>query len=470
MPGAVAPFPTSIDALSDHQVETALLGIAGHIAAAQCRFLQYLAEFDARKLWAACDGVTSCAHWVSWKIGMNIRTANEHLRIARALRKLPVVTAAFAAGELTYSKVRAISRVIGDDTSTLVRIAQQLADGTSNLPNTRVADPEAAERVLLAIARYGTAAHLERLIHATRQLITPPQNQAARRSLSWRWADDGTLELRARLTPEEGARLIAEIEARTPKRTPTAPDLAPQPADLVERAREQEPGLVADGIAARRADALMALVTGRTEDGKVVERGHAEVIVHVDASTGTARLDGGPALAPATARRLACDAKVQLLLDDRAGNRMYLGRSHRLASDAQVRALTARDGERCQFPGCPHTRYLNAHHIIPWQAGGPTDIDNLIMICTYHHTVVHDHGYRIHRVNGRWEFRRPDGTPVPEAAEPLSGKAESLVEMHTRAGLHINHTTIKTKWQGDSLDIDYVLGLLLLPKRIPAAA
>ncbi|HLU57786.1 MAG TPA: DUF222 domain-containing protein, partial [Pseudonocardia sp.] len=100
MPGAVAPFPTPIDALSDHQVETALLGIAGHVAAAQCRFLQYLAEFDTRKLWAACDGVTSCAHWVSWKIGMNIRTANEHLRIARALRKLPVVTAAFAAGEL----------------------------------------------------------------------------------------------------------------------------------------------------------------------------------------------------------------------------------------------------------------------------------------------------------------------------------------------------------------------------------
>jgi len=92
------------------------------------------------------------------------------------------------------------------------------------------------------------------------------------------------------------------------------------------------------------------------------------------------------------------------------------------------------------------------------------------MICTYHHTVVHDHGYRIQRVNGRWEFRRPDGTPVPEVAEPLSRKAESLVEMHTRAGLHINHTTIKTKWQGDSLDIDYVLGLLLLPKRIPAAA
>ncbi|HLU56089.1 MAG TPA: DUF222 domain-containing protein, partial [Pseudonocardia sp.] len=144
-------------------MEVGLLGIAGHIAAAQCRFLQYLAEFDARKLWAARDGVTSCAHRVSWKIGMNIRTADEHLRTARTLRKLPLITQAFAADELTYSTVRAISRVIGDDTSTLERISQQLADATSHLPNTRAADPEAAERVLLAIARYGTAAHLERL-------------------------------------------------------------------------------------------------------------------------------------------------------------------------------------------------------------------------------------------------------------------------------------------------------------------
>src|SRR5690606_34899141 len=97
------------------------------------------------------------------------------------------------------------------------------------------------------------------------------------------------------------------------------------------------------------------------------------------------------------------------------------------------------------------------HH--PWQAGPPTS--TLIMICTFHHTVVHDHGYRIHRVNGRWEFRRPDATLVPEAADPLSGKAESLVEMHTRGGLHINHKTISSKRPGDSVDIDYVPGLHL---------
>jgi hypothetical protein len=390
--------------------------------------------------------------------------------IARALHQLPLITEASAARELSYSKVRAITRVIGTDTSALVRIAAQLAAGTSGIRNATVTDPGTAEKILLSIARHGTASHLETLIRAARQLIAPPEDLAARRSVTWRWADDGCLELRVRLTPDQGATLIAAIEAQTPKRKPTAPDPEPVPADLVERAREQEPGLVVDGVPARRADALLALVTGHTDAGTVVERGNAEVVVHVDASTRTARLDGGPTLAPATAARLACDAKVQLLLDDRTGNRMYLGRSRRLASDAQVRALTARDGQRCQFPGCPHTRYLNAHHIIPWEVGGPTDIDNLIMICSFHHKVVHEHGYEIDRVDGRWVFRRPDGTPVPDAAEPLSGKAESLVEMHARARLCIDHTTISSKWEGDSLDVDYVLSLLLLPKRITPAA
>ncbi|HLS77140.1 MAG TPA: DUF222 domain-containing protein [Nocardia sp.] len=366
--------------------------------------------------------------------------------------------------------MRAITRVIGTDTAALVRIVAQLAAGTSGIRNATVTDPETAERILLAIARHGTAGHLETLIRAARQLVAPPEDLAARRSVTWRWADDGTFELRARLTPEQGAPLIAAIESQVPKRTPTAPDPEPVPADLVERAREQEPGLIADGVAARRADALLALVTGHTDNGKVVQRGNVEIVVHVDASTRTACLDNGPQLTPVTAARLACDAKVQLLLDDRTGNRMYLGRSRRLASDAQVRALTARDGQRCQFPGCPHTRYLNAHHIIPWEHGGPTDIDNLIMICSHHHKVIHDHGYQIDRVDDRWAFRRPDGSPIPETPTPPTGKAESLVEMHTRARLHIDHTTISPNWDDDPLDVDYVLSLPLQPKRITPAA
>ncbi len=201
----------------------------------------------------------------------------------------------------------------------------------------------------------------------------------------------------------------------------------------------------------------------------MVERGLAQVIVHLDASTGAARLEGGPEIPTSTAERLACDARVQVLLNDRTDNRMYLGRKRRLASPAQIAALTVRDGGRCQFPGCTHSRHLHAHHVVPRWFGGLTDIDNLILICGYHHRLIHDHGYRIRRLSGRWEFLRPDGTTLPTTAAPLTGNTESLIEMHARARLHVDRTTLTPDWDGDRLDPEPILDALLL-RRVNAAA
>jgi hypothetical protein len=345
-----------------------------------------------------------------------------------------------------------------------------LAAGDPELRHT-VADPDTAEEILLSLARNGTAGHLETVVRAVRRRHTPPDNHTARRSLSWQWDEDGSLILRARLTPDDGAALIASIEALVQPPTPINHPVPPTPDDLEQRAREQEPGPAADRLAARRADALLTLVNGHTESesAPVVERGKAQLIVHLDASTGTARLDNGPEIPATTAERLACDARVQLLLNDRTGNRMYLGRSRRLATPAQIAALTVRDGSGCQFPGCTHTRYLHCHHVIPWWAGGRTDVDNLILLCGFHHRAIHDHGYRIRRVAGRWEFRRPDGTPLPAIPAALTGNAESLIEMHTRARLQIDHNTLTPHWEGDRLDPDPILDALF-PRRIRAAA
>jgi hypothetical protein len=469
MPATVISLPTRLDGMSLSELESELLGLAGHIAAAECRFLQLLAEFDDRDGWAG-DGIRSCAHWLSWRAGMNIRTAVERLRVAHALHNLPLITEAFAAGQLSYSKVRAITRITGSDTATLNRIAAEIAAGTSDLRHTMVADPETAERVLLNLALSGTASHVETLVRAVRRRHTPPADTAARRSLTWHWDDDGSLILRARLTPDAGATLIAAIEALVPARIPVSHPVPPSPDDLDDRAREQEPGPAADRMEARRADALLALVTGRDrEDGPVVERGTTQVIVHFDATTSTARLQNGPEVPASTAERLACDARVQVLLNDREGNRMYLGRSRRLATPAQIAALTVRDGEGCQFPGCTHTRHLHAHHLQHWLHGGPTDIDNLVLVCSFHHGAIHDHGYRIHRLPGRWEFLRPDGSPIPTTAQPLTGNTESLIEMHTRARLRIDHNTLTPDWYGDRLDPDPILDALL-PRRITTAA
>jgi hypothetical protein len=148
---------------------------------------------------------------------------------------------------------------------------------------------------------------------------------------------------------------------------------------------------------------------------------------------------------------------------------MYLGRSRRLATPAQITALIARDGAGCQFPGCTHTRHLHAHHVQSWLYGGRTDVDNMILICSRHHLLIHDHGYRIRRLDGRWEFLRPDGTTIPTTAVPLTGNAESLVEMQTRARLRIDRTTLTPDWYGDRLDPEPILDALL-PRRVKTAA
>ncbi|MHA6622573.1 HNH endonuclease signature motif containing protein [Pseudonocardia sp. DLS-67] len=101
--------------------------------------------------------------------------------------------------------------------------------------------------------------------------------------------------------------------------------------------------------------------------------------------------------------------------------------------------------------------------------GGPTDIDNLVLVCSFHHGVIHDHGYRIDRLPGRWEFLRPDGSPIPTTAAALTGNAESLIEMHTWARLRIDRNTLTPNWDGDRLDLDPILDVLL-PKRIRTAA
>jgi hypothetical protein len=146
------------------ELESELLGLAGHIAAAEARFLQLLGEFDERGGWVG-DGIRSCAHWLSWRAGMSRRTAAERLRVAHALRNLPRISAAFAAGRLSYSKVRALTRITGTDTATLTRIAAEIADP----------DPDTAEQVLLNLALCGTASHVETIVRAVRRRHTHPE-------------------------------------------------------------------------------------------------------------------------------------------------------------------------------------------------------------------------------------------------------------------------------------------------------
>ena len=440
-------------------VESELVELAGQLAAATCRFLQLLAEFDTREGWAG-PGLRSCAHWLNWRVGLSLRTAREHLRVAHALAHLPLVTAAFAAGRVSYAKVRAL---------------------------TRIATPH-TEEGLLSIALHGTASHVESVVAAARAGLDP-RPAAARRGMQWSRASDGSLVVRLRLPAEQGAQLVAAVEAlvaedATSLRPTTAlPDEPtnsgpgqPRPGSAAGRDRpgggSAEPPLrEADPLAARRLDALLHLVAGRQALRPPT------VVVHVradeeassePAGRPTAWIEDGPAINPVVAERLTCAAAVQALVVDRRGNPLYLGRRRRTVSRGQMRALRVRDRDRCVFPGCTNTRHLQAHHVRWWRHGGPTDLDNLALLCTFHHTLVHDHGYRLvpDRHGGFMALRPDAGTPIPQAGAPTHGHPDVL----RVAG--IDDRTITPRWGGERLDRHLVLAWLLpkLRETSPAAA
>ncbi|TDE90847.1 HNH endonuclease [Occultella glacieicola] len=181
-PGAAPLDPGEVRPLEE--IEAELSGLAVKIAASTCRFLLLLAEFDDRQGWNT-GGFASCVNWLSWRCGMSATTAREHVRIAHALTVLPGTTAVFAAGHLSFSKVRAITRVATAET-----------------------EPE-----LLAVAASATANQLERFVAGVRTARSLDEvNQLhGERHLRFREELDGSYSFSGRCSPEDAAVLIEEL-------------------------------------------------------------------------------------------------------------------------------------------------------------------------------------------------------------------------------------------------------------------
>ena len=158
-----------------------------------------------------------------------------------------------------------------------------------------------------------------------------------------------------------------------------------------------------------------------------------QVVVHVDESVlshdddGSCELDEGSALAPETARRLACDASV-----------VRNGGKTRTIPPAMRRALRSRD-RGCRFPGCENRRFLDAHHVHHWARGGPTQMGNLLLLCRHHHRLVHEGGYRVDR-HGR--FYHPSGRRLP--AVPSLPRGSPLELLERLESLRIDGTTCES--------------------------
>lgn len=399
--------------------------LAGHLNAAHARWLALIAEFDRREAWAEW-AVKSCAHWLNWKCGLDLGAAREKLRVAHALEQLPRIAAAMTAGSLSYSKVRAM---------------------------TRVAD-EATEEYFLNVALHGTAHQVEKLVRAFRrakesQELSREAQQQANRSLSWFHDEDGTFVIKARLPAEAGAVFLKALEA--------AENALPAPD--VSAATSLEP---VQSRSARRADALGLMAEGfLAGDQQPLSGGdRQQIVVHVDAQTlrhsnaGRCELEEGPGIAAETARRLACDASLVVLVENEQGEPLNIGRKTRTIPPALRRALKARD-RGCRFPGCTQSRYVDGHHVQHWAQGGETKLSNLVTLCRFHHRLLHE-GRVVVQVldDGAFRFVRPDGQAFdcPAPGAPRQVDWMQLVAVHQARQVKVTPRTAVTRWQGERLD------------------
>ena len=353
-----------------------------------------LREIDRTRAWED-DGARDLAHWVQMRYGISMWKAHRWVEAARAIEQLPGVAEALASGGLGCDKVVELTRFATPGTERgLVAWASTVSTGAIR----RRAEIESRRSLEAAVA---------------------PERE---RRLRWWLTDEGRrLELMAELPATDGALVAGAIE----RIAATLPDLPELSED--ERAHNAE---------ARRADALVALCTSSSpgSSGRRRQAPRPRIVVHAslaslrspsaaDLNAGTAHgsfhaveleVDGVPSLAggvidPPTFGRLLCDADLQLVTEDDDGEPLRLGRSVREPSATLARTVRARDRE-CRFPACGGRLHTEAHHVVWWSRGGRTDVDNLVLLCGFHHRLVHEHGWGLRRGrDGNVAWTRPDG-------------------------------------------------------------
>jgi len=423
-----------VDRLALERLGDEIAELSAHLEAATARLLDLIREFDARAGWNT--GFRSCAAWLSWRVGLDPGAARERVRVARALGVLPLLARALARGELSYAKVRAL---------------------------TRVATPETEAR-LLRVGRAGTAEHVERIVRGWRRVDRKAETAEAstrhiRRSLHVYQDEDGMVTIRGRLEPEVGAALMQALSAA---RETLYRDARANSADVSAETPTMEQ---------QQADALALLAESALhhgiDPGAPAER--YQVVVHVDAgvledpnTAGQSVVDGGTRVSAETAQRLACDATRVVMRHDPDGRVTEVASRTRTIPAALRRALHHRD-RGCRFPGC-RGRFVQGHHIHHWARGGPTTLSNLALLCRRHHRAVHEEGYQLDREpDGELRFRRPDGQLLPEvppAPDVHGDPVTHLREGNDAAGLVLDAQTTRPGWLGEHLNVGYAIDVL----------
>jgi hypothetical protein len=411
---------------------------AAHLAAGTGRWLLSVGEFDLRKGYERWE-CRSTAFWLNWKCGISVRTGQEQVRVGRALLEYPRICEALCSGQLSYTKVRAITRVVTPETETT------LIDLASAVP----------------------ASQVERIV-AGRKRVDVLQNDIPHkaRHLDAYYDEDGSLVGMFRLDADEGAAFLAGLtlgkdvlrgQKRSAERsaaeaqTKGADDCSPEP--------------LRPKVSNADALALMVETMLAADHHSDISR-HERTLVVVHLNGDKAHIHDGPNLSAETAKRMSCDACVCGVLLRDGTETLELGRTQRLPNRAQRRALMVRDGG-CRFPGCVERRYVEAHHVMHWTDGGATDLANLLLLCWHHHHAVHEGGFKMSFEHGAITVWRPDGALLH--SESLLAEGPGIVEQNAALGLQITPESVASQWDGTRLSpellADTVTGLLLLEDR-----
>ena len=409
-----------------------IVGLAGRLAAATCRWLLLVAAFDARAGYRHYV-LHSTARWLAHYCGVSRRTAIEHVRVARALAAHPSLAAAMSAGRMSYSHVRAISRI-------------------ADLGDTALVES------LVTVAEHGTVSQLEDVVRGLRTVDDhqQPDAEPPREHLTRRWRDDSTLSVSARLDPENGALVQSAIEAVA-----------------------QREGITEAQALTRMAEIALDVIAAETgELPSLRGHEHAAVVVHLDASAVPgepdadgplrsaerdvlpprrpyARIARGPGLPERVVQRLLCLGRIRTVAYDADHHPLDVGRSRRVVTTRQLTALLLRDGG-CRHPGCSNRRHLEAHHVLSWLSGGRTSLDNLVLLCRAHHHALHDGELRIVALgNQRFRFELPDGTELTQRTE-LNASPDAIEDEHP----DVEPGAATTRWDGSRLDHDYAVAAL----------
>jgi len=366
--------------LTDDELVELIDADNAQICRVQRRMLRWIAEADRRELWR--DTEAHCmAHLVSIRYGISFWKADRWVEAAHALERLPRISAAFERGRIGIDKVVELCRFATRETeAALLRWALEVSCGAIR----RRADLELRRR--------------------REEAETVEQD----RLLRCGYFDEGRrFGLEAELPAADGAVVARAIE-RELSRLPVIP-------------HEEHPTCVE----ARRADALVSICSRALTDGGGEADDRFTVVVHTSAEAlrsedRSGRTEDGGLVHAETLRRLACFSRVQAVVEDAGGNPVAVGRVSRDPSTFMMRQLRYRDVE-CRFPGCGSHRFTQAHHIEWWGRGGRTELGNLVLLCSFHHKLVHEYGWSLAREpDNAVRWYRPDGTRYRAGPAPPS--------------------------------------------------